>query len=62
MLRRASPRSSTPGGRSGRRLNHAAGSWAMIALGGTPEDLAQAVKRELEIWGPIVRAAGMVAD
>jgi tripartite-type tricarboxylate transporter receptor subunit TctC len=34
----------------------------MIALGGTPEDLAQAVKRELEIWGPIVKAAGMVAD
>src|SRR5262245_42813103 len=34
----------------------------MSALGGTPADLAQAVKRELEIWGPIVRAAGMVAD
>jgi tripartite-type tricarboxylate transporter receptor subunit TctC len=34
----------------------------MIALGGTPDDLAQAVKRELEVWGPIVKEAGIVVE
>jgi hypothetical protein len=32
----------------------------MTALGGTPADLARAVTRELEVWGSIVKAAGMV--
>ena len=34
----------------------------MIALGGTPDDLAQAVKREFEVWGPIVKEAGIVVE
>jgi tripartite-type tricarboxylate transporter receptor subunit TctC len=34
----------------------------MAAIGGTPQDLAGAVKRELEVWAPIVKAAGMAAD
>jgi len=34
----------------------------MTALGGTPDDLRQAVTRELAVWGPIVKAAGMAVD
>ena len=34
----------------------------MIALGGTPDDLARAVKREFEVWGPIVKEAGIVVE
>lgn len=34
----------------------------MTALGGTPEDLAQAVRREIEVWRPVVQAARMEVD
>lgn len=36
--------------------------FGMTTLGGTPEDLAQAVKRELEVWRPVVQAARMEID
>jgi tripartite-type tricarboxylate transporter receptor subunit TctC len=34
----------------------------MAALGGTPEDLARAVTREIAVWRPVVEASGMIAD
>lgn len=34
----------------------------MAALGGTTADLARAVREEIELWRPIVQAAGIVVD
>jgi tripartite-type tricarboxylate transporter receptor subunit TctC len=34
----------------------------MAPLGGTPEDLARQVPREIEIWRPVVAASGMVIE
>jgi tripartite-type tricarboxylate transporter receptor subunit TctC len=34
----------------------------MSPLGGTPADLARRVKQEIEVWRPVVEAAGMVVD
>jgi tripartite-type tricarboxylate transporter receptor subunit TctC len=34
----------------------------MAPLGGTPTDLARQVAQELEIWRPVIEAAGMVVD